>query len=100
MSEIREKLGTGEIEILRRMASEKGHVLEQRPGGLWTTPSTGIFEGGHSRWWAVSGPLHNLRQLGLLRLRLGPRLGGSIFPELELTDAALFVISELGITVL
>jgi hypothetical protein len=79
--------GTGEREILERVLADPRHVLEQRPGGYWTTPSTPIFDAGQPRWWAVTKALDQLRRLGVFRFRLGPKpAGGSSFPELELTE--------------
>lgn len=93
---VRTQLGTGEIEILAHVAADPRNALELRPGGLWTTPSTGIHPGGWPHWWAVPASLNHVRLLGLLRFRLGPKAaGGTSFPELELTPAGLAAIDHL-----
>lgn len=93
---VRAPLGTGEIEILKQVAATPRHVLELRPGGHWTTPTTSIFVGGQPRWWAIAGALNQLRSLGFFRFRVGPKTAsGSSFPELELTPAGREAIEQL-----
>jgi hypothetical protein len=60
------KLSATQRDVLGHMAADGG-ILERRPGGFWTTPSTPDVRPGVPAWWVATGTATALWRKGLIR---------------------------------